>query len=90
MEGACSLICAVMKFLTSLPSIVAVFLFVSFFLSPFNILVFVFNNNLKVCVQESRSRYTAEVLRIRLLRVLEVAHAIEVRVLTTDLMQLRN
>ena len=42
MEGACSLICAVMKFLTSLPYIVAVFLFVSFFLSPFNILVFVF------------------------------------------------
>jgi len=31
------------------------------------------------------SRYTAEVLRIRLLRVLKVAHAIEVRVLTIEL-----
>ena len=31
------------------------------------------------------SRYTAEVLRIRLLRALEVAHAIEVRVLTIEL-----
>ena len=30
------------------------------------------------------SRYTAEVLRIRLLRALEVAHAIEVRVFTLN------